>query len=98
MWSRVRRILVALSEQADVGADRVAESECHLRSSRTIWPVGSAPCTCLVRTLTPRTGNTVFAGYECSHGIPVPPVLHSSVQLFDLQPWSMSRDAGKTRG
>ena len=35
----VRRVLVALSEQADVRADRVTECKCHLRSSRTVLPM-----------------------------------------------------------
>jgi hypothetical protein len=39
--ARVRRVLVSFSEEPDVGADRVAECKCHLRSSMTIWPVGS---------------------------------------------------------
>ena len=37
--SRVRRVLVSLTEEAYVGADRVAEFECHLRSSRTVLPM-----------------------------------------------------------
>jgi hypothetical protein len=37
--ARVRRVLVALSEQADVRADRVAKCKCHLRSSRTVLPM-----------------------------------------------------------
>ena len=35
----VRRVLVSLTEEAYVRADRVAEFECHLRSSRTVLPI-----------------------------------------------------------
>ncbi len=37
--ARVCRVLVPLTEETDVGADRVAECECHLRSSRTVLPI-----------------------------------------------------------
>ena len=37
--ARVRRVLVAFPEEPDVGADRVAECKCHLRSSRTVLPM-----------------------------------------------------------
>ena len=37
--SRIRRILVPLTEEADVGTYRVAEYKCHLRSSRTVLPM-----------------------------------------------------------
>ena len=36
---RVRRVLVAFPEEPDVGAYRVAEYKCHLRSSRTVFPM-----------------------------------------------------------
>ena len=36
---RVGRVLVALTEQADVGLDRVTECNAHLRSSRTVLPM-----------------------------------------------------------
>src|SRR5579875_3386499 len=35
----VRRVLVALAQEADVGTDRIAECKCHLRSSRTVFPM-----------------------------------------------------------
>jgi hypothetical protein len=35
----VSRVLVPLTEEAYVRADRIAECECHLRSSRTVLPM-----------------------------------------------------------
>ena len=37
--ARVGGVLVAFAEEADVGADRIAECKCHLRSSRTVLPI-----------------------------------------------------------
>src|SRR5215469_13469025 len=37
--SGIRGILVPLAEETDVGAYRVAECKCHLRSSRTVLPM-----------------------------------------------------------
>ena len=38
-WAGIGRVLVSLTEEAYVRADRVAEFECHLRSSRTVLPM-----------------------------------------------------------
>jgi hypothetical protein len=35
----VRRILVPLTEETDVGTYRIAEGKCHLRNSRTVFPI-----------------------------------------------------------
>ena len=35
----VRRILVPLTEETDVGTYRIAECKCHLRNSRTVFPI-----------------------------------------------------------
>src|ERR1039457_2889811 len=51
----IRGVLVALTEQADVGPDRVTECKGHLRSSRTVLPM---------RTGTP-TGTGVGAVTFC---------------------------------